>query len=343
MTEADLTQLFAPGPQSEHPFAQYVRILGKGPRLSRSLTLAETRSAAAMILKGEVEPVQLGAFLCLLRVRTETPEEVAGFALAIRDAMAKPAVEPAVDLDWPSYAGKSRRLPLFILAALLLAENGVRVAMHGSEGHTAGRLYTRQALASLGIPAAGSLAEAAAELGARNFTYLPMELLIPQLGPIMELKWLLGLRSPLHTAIRNVNPFDAGASLMSVFHPNYRTVHCAAGVLMGMTTLACFKGDGGEAERRPEKPCVLEGLQDGVAFSEEWPPMAAAEAEAEMDPTALALLWRGEIAWPHGEATVIGTAAVALRLLGRAGRPAEAEALARRWWDERRRLAVPSP
>jgi anthranilate phosphoribosyltransferase len=324
---------------SEHPFAQYVRLLGKGPNLSRPLTLDETRAAVAMILRGEVEPEQLGAFLCLLRVKTETPEEVAGFALAVRDSLSVPTDMPRVDLDWPSYAGKARQLPLFILAALLLAQNGVRVAMHGTDNHTAGRLYTRAALSALGFTAAGSLSEAAEQLTASHFTYVPMEVLNPRLLEIMRLKALLGLRSPLHTVARNMNPFDAKASLMSVFHPNYRAVHRDASLLMGMTRIACFKGDGGEIERRPEKPCVVQGLLDGVAFEEEWPPLLAAGPGLEqvMDPTRLGELWRGEVTDSYAETTIAATAAIALRLLGRADSPAQAETLAKRLWSERRR------
>ena len=47
----------------EHPFAQFVRIIGKGPKLSRPLTEDEMLEAARMILAGDVEPLQLGAFL----------------------------------------------------------------------------------------------------------------------------------------------------------------------------------------------------------------------------------------------------------------------------------------
>jgi anthranilate phosphoribosyltransferase len=324
---------------SEHPFAPYVRILGKGPNLSRSLTLEETRSAVAMILKDEVEPVQLGAFLCLMRVKTETPAEVAGFALAIRDSLAIPPDMPEIDLDWPSYAGKSRQLPLFLLAALLLAENGLRVAMHGAGGHTAGRLYSREALASLGISAAISLEDAAGQLKTRRFAYVPMAVLHPRLPAIMGLKRLLGLRSPLHTVVRNINPFDAKASLMSVFHPNYRAVHRDAARLMGMRELACFKGEGGEIERRPEKPCLVEGLRDGTAFEEEWAPMLATGPghDLEMDAARLAALWRGEVSDSYAEATVVATAAVALRQVGRAGTMSEAESLAGQLWAGRQR------
>ena len=73
----------------EHPFAQYVRIIGRGPNLSRPLTEDEMYAAANMILDGDVENLQLGAFLCILRVRTEVPEEGLGFVRAVRDALAE--------------------------------------------------------------------------------------------------------------------------------------------------------------------------------------------------------------------------------------------------------------
>jgi anthranilate phosphoribosyltransferase len=293
---------------AEHPFAHFVRILGKGPRLSRPLTQEECRDAAAMILEGSVTPEQLGAFFCLLRVKTETPEEVAGFAQAIRATVPRQAM-PAVDIDWPSYAGKARRAPLFILAALLLAEQGLTVAMHGAEGHTANRLFTEDALRSLGIAPAPDLRRAALDLAQHRFAYLPMGLFHPRLDALMELKWLLGLRSPLHSVIRHLNPFDAPTSLVSVFHPNYRAVHRDAAKLLGQKNLACFKGDGGEIERRVEKPCQVEGLRDGEPFEEEWP------ALIETSPAA----------------------AIALKTSGRAQTIDEAQHLARQAWITRPR------
>ena len=320
----------------EHPFAQFVRILGKGPRLSRPLTQAECRDAATMILAGEVTPEQLGAFFCLLRVKTETPEELAGFAEAIRATLPKPAI--SVDLDWPSYAGKARRAPLFVLAAKLLAANGITVAMHGAEGHSAGRVFTQDALGALGIAPASDLRRAAVDLAQYNFAYIPMGLFHPRLDKLMEMKWLLGLRSPLHSVIRHLNPFDAPASLISVFHPNYRAVHRDAARLLGQTNLACFKGDGGEVERRVEKPCQVEGLIDGQPFDEEWPALLeASPAESDLDPTFLAGLWLGEIQDPIAEAIVAGTAAIALKLCGKAETAAQADERARGWWEARPR------
>ena len=73
-----------------HPFAKYIQIIGKGPNLSRPLTEAEAQHAVRMVLEGNVEPIQLGAFLCILRLREEVPAEGVGFVRAMREAITLP-------------------------------------------------------------------------------------------------------------------------------------------------------------------------------------------------------------------------------------------------------------
>ena len=58
--------------EAPHPFARFVRILGRGKTLTRSLTAEEAEEAMGMILAGEARPEQIGAFLMLLRVKEET-------------------------------------------------------------------------------------------------------------------------------------------------------------------------------------------------------------------------------------------------------------------------------
>jgi anthranilate phosphoribosyltransferase len=146
-----------------HPFTRFLKILGRGNTLTRSLTIEEAEEAMAMILKGETLPEQLGAFLMLLRVKEESPDEIAGFVRAARATLTLPANAPHVDVDWSSYAGERRQLPWSILSAVILARNGWRVFMRGAEGHTAGRVYASDALSALGLPAAEDIASAEAK------------------------------------------------------------------------------------------------------------------------------------------------------------------------------------
>lgn len=325
----------------EHPFAQYVRILGKGPNLSRPLTQDEARAAMALVMAGAVEPVQLGAFLCLLRVKTETPEEAAGLAAAIRDSIVPPA-GLNVDVDWASYAGKSRRLPYYLLAALALAQSGVSVFMHGAEGHTAGRVYTSEALADLGVPVATSLEQAALLLRAGCFAYMTLEHLSPPLHAIMQLKSLLGLRSPIHTVARMVNPLRAAFSVNGVTHPPYLPVHQQGAMLLGDRACAAFKGDGGEVERRPEKPCEVWAVMDGAPLREEWPALVGGVREKEegLDLARLKAVWNGTEQDSDADAAIAGTIAIVLRYSGRAASVAEAEDRGRAVWAGRDRSRI---
>jgi anthranilate phosphoribosyltransferase len=322
----------------EHPFAPYIRILA-GPQLSRTLTETEAFEAFGMVMAGAVETVQLGAFLCLVREAAETPEEVIGFVRAARRTLTLPAGPPKVDVDWPAYAGKKQRPPWFLLAALLLAQNGVRVFMHGDDDHTEGRLFAGVCLEALGVPVARSIDEAVRRLEEHNFAYLPLERLSPRLHELIALKSVIGLRTPVHTIVRNLNPLGARCPVVGVAHPPYRTLHQTAGVMLGERFMAVFKGDGGEAERRPEKPCEVAMIDNGAPRSETWPPQIA-EAPPSRDqpstPDRLADLWHGATADPLGEAAVVGTAAVVLKSLRLVDDQDRALDTAARFWAQRR-------
>jgi len=333
----------APVP-AEHPFAQYVRILGKGPNLSRPLSLDEARTAMGMIMQGRVEQAQLGAFLCLLRVKTELPEEAAGLALGIKDNLDLPAGLPAVDVDWASYAGKSRQLPYYVLAALCLAQHGIKVFMHGAEGHTAGRVYTSEVLRFLGVPVADSFAQAGEQLnGPQLRLYDPGTHRRRRCTKVMALRQLLGLRSPIHTVARMVNPLNAAFSINGVTHPPYLPVHQEGSRLMGEKAMAAFKGDGGEVERRPEKACEVFFLKDGQPGTEDWPALVSGtrDKEESLDLARLQALWNGSDADEMAAAAIAGTMAVVLRYTGRAASVAEAEGAAQVLWRDRVKAKMP--
>jgi anthranilate phosphoribosyltransferase len=322
----------------DHPFAAYVRILGRGRKLSRSLTLDEAEDAMAMILRGEVLPEQLGAFMMLLRVKEETPEEIAGFVRAARASFVLPDPLPQVDLDWSSYAGKRRQLPWFLLSALLLSQVGVRLFMHGTEGHTQGRLYTREVLEALGLPIARSLAEAGAHIEVRNFAYLPLQHLSVKLHQIIELRPILGLRSPVHTVARMLNPLDAPCLLQGIFHRGYMETHQVAAQLLGEKHMAAFRGEGGEIECRPNKSFEVRSVHDGILGSEVWPsmlPQIAQPVDEDMAIERLMSLWRGDTEDDYATAAITGTLAVALKALGRAEDIARAHDMAATMWRAR--------
>lgn len=321
----------------EHPFAKFIQILGKGKRGARNLTQQEAEQAMGMILSGQVESVQLGAFLMLMRIKEETPEEVAGFVSAVRSSLSHSVALATVDLDWASYAGKRRQLPWYLLSAMLLSSNGIRVLMHGIGGGSEGRIYIPQAMQAMGLKTASSLEEASAQIAKSNFAFISLHALHSELDRILGLKSLLGLRSPVHTIIRMLNPLAASTSIMGIFHPGYDETHQQAAALLGDQNLAVFKGEGGEAERNPDAACKVRLLLEGKMQEEERPALFSSKhmKDEAMDVSRLAKLWGGDIEDEYGKASVLATAAIALRALGRAGSISDAEILAAKLWASR--------
>ncbi|MEE4371831.1 glycosyl transferase family protein [Pseudomonas alliivorans] len=316
----------------EHPFAPFVRILGKGKRGARNLTREEACEAMGMLLDEKVEDTQLGAFLMLLRHKEESPEELAGFTEAVRQRLNAPPI--TIDIDWPTYAGKKRHLPWYLLAAKCLAQNGIRILLHGGGAHTAGRLYTEQLLGLLNIPLCRNWSSVETAMAQGNLAFIPLADWAPQLQRMIDLRNTLGLRSPIHSLARILNPLQARCGLQSIFHPGYQSVHRDASSLLGDNAIV-VKGDGGEIEINPDTISHLYGTTGGQPWDEEWPALSPRRhvKPATLDPTQLVGLWRGELEDSYPQLALISTMALALRGLGIARD--EAFVRAQTFWEQR--------
>lgn len=310
---------------AEHPFAQFVRILGKGKRGARSMSREEAREAMGMLLDGQVEDTQLGAFLMLLRHKEESAEELAGFTEALRARLQAPRI--AVDIDWPTYAGKKRHLPWYLLAIKTLAASGVRVLIHGGGAHTAGRLYSEQLLETLAIPLCSSWEQVGEALDGGQPAFIPLGAWAPQLQRMIDLRNTLGLRSPIHSLARILNPLGARVGLQSIFHPGYQAVHREASQLLGDHAIV-IKGEGGEIEVNPDGACHLYGTENGSNWDEEWPALSAQRhvKPQSLEPQWLLDFWNGDVEDSYGRLAVLSTLALALRGLGESREAAFARA-----------------
>ncbi len=333
------------GDEAEARFAGYVATLGRGPGRSRALTREEARDAFGLVLADAVHPAQLGAFMMLLRYRGEDPEEITGLVEAARDSLGRDAAGPAaaigpVALDWPSYgAGRTRGAPWFLLSALALAQAGTRVLMHGTNEFTGG-MPVADGLAAIGSAPSAGAAAVGRSLDETGFAYWPAASLSPALDRLLGMRRLFGLRSPVNTVARLLDPGSAGVSVDGVFHPPYIALHLGVAERLGRRSLLVIKGGGGEAERPATKPTAAHLWRRERGRAELLLPALAPAAErvAVPDtPASFAAVWRGEGAAPPVVLqTVVGTIALALLALDEALDPAAADRRAQEIWQARR-------
>lgn len=325
--------------------AKHIATVGAGIGHSRPLTAEEAEDAFSIILKGAADPAQIGALLSVVNFRGETAAELAGFVRAARthigaaDSKASPA-----DLDWPAYISpKSKQMPWFLQAALLVAGAGYKVLLHGSDGsHTRGMLVS--AARAFGIPICASIADAAQAIGAHGIGYLPVLAMSPQIRRLLSLYGLFETRTPINSVMPLLNPLGAGATMMGVVRPAYRDLHRDAGMLLGYRHLTVLgtRRDAGEAT--PFRPSTLLRLIDGKAEDLFVSAMAEPRAYPLTGMTSLeywCAVWKGTVRDERATAIIIDTAATALLTLGgRAGSLDEYRAAVRELWETRKKTAL---
>ena len=240
------------------PIAKYIKEIGRGKDGARALTREQSADLFAQVLDGTVTELEIGAFCLAMRIKGETPEEMAGFLDATYTRLQAVPVTGRPAIVLPSYNG-ARKLPLLTpLLALLLAREGLPVLIHGAASEST-RVFTSSVLAALDIeplPAPGPLAEGAV-------SFIPTGVLCAGLQRLLNVRRVVGLRNPAHSLVKLMNPC-AGRSLLvsSYTHPEYALSMAATFELTGANALL-LRGTEGEPVADPRRVPRMQGFLAG--------------------------------------------------------------------------------
>lgn len=318
-------------------FSQYIQIIGKGKKASKSLTQTQAYQAFKLLLAAEVTPEQAGAFLMLLRVKEESNQELAGFVKACRESTLNELTELRPDLDMGCYAGKRRHLPWFLLAVICLAQAGYTLFLHGTREPNSNRLYLSQVLMELGIPIASSPQQARQFIKKYGFAYMELSSINKPLDNLIQMRSMFGLRSPANSLARMLNPSMAKHSFHGVFHRNFDKKHCDVAALLNDSSVGCIRGEGGEVEVNPERPFDLY-IQRKQSSMFSYPALLNYRQikPSKLNPAELEKLWTGAAQFEYGEQAVIGTIACILTLITNVPTPFSALEQANKLWQQRK-------
>jgi anthranilate phosphoribosyltransferase len=243
--------------------APYIKEIGRGKEGARSLTEAQAHDLMSQVLDGRVTDLEIGAFALAMRIKGESTQELAGFLAATHErCIAIKPSRPTIVL--PSYNG-ARKLPnLTPLLALLLAQEGVQVLVHGPAVDP-GRVTTAEIFHDLGLPVACDAHEIANAWSRREPVFIRTEALCPPLARLLDVRRVVGLRNSGHTVAKLLGPCRSGVSLRVVnyTHPEYATLQAQFLAHIGANAML-LRGTEGEPVADPRRAPKLDVYVAGV-------------------------------------------------------------------------------
>ena len=238
--------------------SNYLRDIGRGKEGARGLDRAQATDLFGQILDGQVTDLEVGAFCLAMRIKGETPAEMAGFLDATEQRLHRipNAGVPIVVL--PSYNG-ARKLPVLTpLLALLLARQGLGVILHGCRTEIS-RVSAAEVMAALDIPTQTDIRPAASGC----VQWLPTHLLSPGLQRLLDVRRVVGLRNSAHSLVKLMNPCEGPALVVGSYtHPEY-AVSMRDTLVLRRGHALLLRGTEGEpvadARRMPAMDAIFQG------------------------------------------------------------------------------------
>ncbi|WED27796.1 glycosyl transferase family protein [Vibrio sp. DW001] len=261
-----------------------IRTVGKGERGRKPLNFEQAYQVMDEYLDGKIGDDQMAMLMMLIRVQNETHDEIAGFVKAFQTRMP----DIGADIDWPCYAGKraSAGKPWHIIAAKILAENGYKVLVHGHLEETSIREHVRDYIDALDIPFAADVKQAKEMIEHHNIVYLPLTSFAPQVVTMLDWKNRYGLRTPINTVVRALNPGNARYGIRGSFHPGFQQLHAEVEQAVGLSKHAVisFKGQSGESEYNPKVSQTVWRSDNNGVTSHYWPETMASDLPQPKQP-----------------------------------------------------------
>jgi len=209
-----------------NPLLGTVRRLTAGERAAPD----ELTAAFDLVLDGDATRAQIAALLIGLRVRGETPAELASVVRSFRRAMVALAAErPAELVDTCGTGGGTiNTFNISTAAALVVAAAGLRVAKHGNRSFTT-QCGSADVLEALGVSIEAPVAVMEKALRDAGIVFMFAPLMHPAMRHVGPVRRELGVQTIMNMVGPLANPAMAGRQVVGVSDP--RRMELIAGAL----------------------------------------------------------------------------------------------------------------
>ncbi|OBT12049.1 anthranilate phosphoribosyltransferase [Vibrio sp. UCD-FRSSP16_10] len=228
----------------------------------QALSQEQSQTLFDQIIKGEVEPIVLSSVLTALKIKGETPAEIAGAAKALL-ANAKPFPRP--DYDFADIVGTggdgSNTFNISTTAAFVAAAVGLKVAKHGNRG-VSSKSGSSDLLDSFGINLAMSAQDTRQAVDDLGVAFLFAPQYHQGVRHAMPVRQALKTRTIFNILGPLINPARPNIELMGVYGESLVAPIAQTMLQMDMKRAAVVHGSGLDEVAIHGKTTVAE-IKDG--------------------------------------------------------------------------------
>jgi anthranilate phosphoribosyltransferase len=210
--------------------ADAIRKLVDGQHLDRD----EMYRVFGDVMDGRTTDVQKSAFLIALRMKGETPDEITGAAIAMRERVTPLDVDQETLIDTCGTGGDARgTFNISTLAAIVAAGAGANVAKHGNRA-VSSACGSADLLAALGVHIDLDAQRMSDTLRRTGIAFLFAPKLHPAMGAVVGVRRELGVRTVFNVLGPLTNPAFAKRQVLGVYADHL--VETLARVLLALGT-----------------------------------------------------------------------------------------------------------
>jgi anthranilate phosphoribosyltransferase len=206
---------------------------------SEDLSIEEAYSSMEEILNGNVNHSHLSSLLTALKMKGETPQEIAGFASAMKKHSIKISSDLNSTIDVCGTGGDfSGSINISTAVSFVVAGTGVKVAKHGNRSITS-KAGSADVLEYMGVDIHLSPEESEKALHEIGITFLFAQDYHPSMKYAAPVRKELGFRTIFNLLGPLTNPANVRKQLTGTYNNNAAELMCTASQYLGFDRV-CF-------------------------------------------------------------------------------------------------------